>query len=268
MYSVEESVRQAMLCYAILQLYSTIQYVHKLCYVWLYSTVAYAKLWNSSLATYISTKRSKDHWTLAYVIVFIFCLIFALKTLSLLFLFGRSDWTAEQPEYLSYQYSEFQSLAGRSTRPDEVGHHRHRRTGQKQTKQSFNSDVWYIQSPLSITEMQVKSHLFRSEKRQIIFLWWTSTASFIIALELSPWAGCLPSFTEATTRSIPLKSHIKNPTCAVLHHYVFPQNIPRDKFPYERRPKSTAYIPFGEGDYYYTAAVWGGYLEEMYKLVK
>ncbi|KAG7239562.1 hypothetical protein INR49_028713 [Caranx melampygus] len=32
--------------------------------------------------------------------------------------------------------------------------------------------------------------------------------------------------------------------------------------------ESKAYIPAGEGDYYYTAAVWGGYLEEMYKLVK
>ncbi|TKS70001.1 Globoside alpha-1,3-N-acetylgalactosaminyltransferase 1 [Collichthys lucidus] len=42
----------------------------------------------------------------------------------------------------------------------------------------------------------------------------------------------------------------------------------RDRFPYERRPESKAYIPADEGDYYYTAAVWGGYLEEMYKLVK
>lgn len=48
----------------------------------------------------------------------------------------------------------------------------------------------------------------------------------------------------------------------------FPQNTRRDQFPYERRPKSMAYIPADEGDYYYTAAVWGGYLEDMYRLVK
>lgn len=53
------------------------------------------------------------------------------------------------------------------------------------------------------------------------------------------------------------------------HSYFFPlQNTHRDKFPYERHPESKAYIPFGEGDYYYTAAVWGGYMEEMYKLVR
>lgn len=46
------------------------------------------------------------------------------------------------------------------------------------------------------------------------------------------------------------------------------QDTKRENFPYERRPKSKAYIPADEGDYYYTAAVWGGYLEEMYKLVK
>uniref|UniRef100_A0A665SUH3 Globoside alpha-1,3-N-acetylgalactosaminyltransferase 1 (FORS blood group) n=1 Tax=Echeneis naucrates TaxID=173247 RepID=A0A665SUH3_ECHNA len=42
----------------------------------------------------------------------------------------------------------------------------------------------------------------------------------------------------------------------------------RDRFPYERRPESKAYIPAGEGDYYYTAAVWGGYMEDMYRLVR
>uniref|UniRef100_A0A3B4VJ00 Globoside alpha-1,3-N-acetylgalactosaminyltransferase 1-like n=1 Tax=Seriola dumerili TaxID=41447 RepID=A0A3B4VJ00_SERDU len=51
---------------------------------------------------------------------------------------------------------------------------------------------------------------------------------------------------------------------AVLHRGYY-KNTNRDKFPYERRPESKAYIPAGEGDYYYTAAVWGGYLEEMYK---
>lgn len=42
----------------------------------------------------------------------------------------------------------------------------------------------------------------------------------------------------------------------------------RNNFPYERRVESKAYIPADAGDYYYTAAVWGGYLEDMYKLVK
>ncbi|XP_061882223.1 globoside alpha-1,3-N-acetylgalactosaminyltransferase 1-like isoform X1 [Entelurus aequoreus] len=54
---------------------------------------------------------------------------------------------------------------------------------------------------------------------------------------------------------------------AVLHRGYY-KDTHRDKFPYERRPQSKAYIPAGEGDYYYTAAVWGGYLEDMYKLVK
>ncbi|KAJ3593459.1 hypothetical protein NHX12_005794 [Muraenolepis orangiensis] len=54
---------------------------------------------------------------------------------------------------------------------------------------------------------------------------------------------------------------------AVLHrgYYKTPD---RANFPYERRPQSQAYIPIDEGDYYYTAAVWGGYLEDMYTLVK
>lgn len=53
---------------------------------------------------------------------------------------------------------------------------------------------------------------------------------------------------------------------AVLHRGYYKDS--RSRFPYERRPESKAYIPVDEGDYYYTAAVWGGYLEEMYKLVK
>ena len=51
----------------------------------------------------------------------------------------------------------------------------------------------------------------------------------------------------------------------IHHHY---QGSQRDWFPYERRVESTAYIPYGEGDYYYTAAVWGGYVEDMYNLVR
>ncbi|XP_069030396.1 globoside alpha-1,3-N-acetylgalactosaminyltransferase 1-like isoform X2 [Embiotoca jacksoni] len=54
---------------------------------------------------------------------------------------------------------------------------------------------------------------------------------------------------------------------AVLHRGYY-KNTDRDSFPYERRPQSKAYIPAGQGDYYYSAAVWGGYLEDMYKLVK
>ncbi|KAM3626153.1 uncharacterized protein V6R79_023821 [Siganus canaliculatus] len=54
---------------------------------------------------------------------------------------------------------------------------------------------------------------------------------------------------------------------AVLHRGYY-KNTPRERFPYERRPQSKAYIPADEGDYYYTAAVWGGYLEDMYQLVK
>ncbi|CAJ1048856.1 globoside alpha-1%2C3-N-acetylgalactosaminyltransferase 1-like isoform X2 [Xyrichtys novacula] len=54
---------------------------------------------------------------------------------------------------------------------------------------------------------------------------------------------------------------------AVLHRGYY-KNVPRKQFPYERRPESKAYIPIDEGDYYYTAAVWGGYIEDMYKLVK
>uniref|UniRef100_A0A4W6G2I5 Globoside alpha-1,3-N-acetylgalactosaminyltransferase 1, like 5 n=1 Tax=Lates calcarifer TaxID=8187 RepID=A0A4W6G2I5_LATCA len=55
---------------------------------------------------------------------------------------------------------------------------------------------------------------------------------------------------------------------SVVLHRGYYKNTKRDQFPYERRPQSKAYIPLGEGDYYYTAAVWGGNLEEMYKLVK
>ncbi|XP_023268182.1 globoside alpha-1,3-N-acetylgalactosaminyltransferase 1-like [Seriola lalandi dorsalis] len=57
-----------------------------------------------------------------------------------------------------------------------------------------------------------------------------------------------------------------SPLSAVLHRGYYKKY--RNYFPYERRGTSKAYIPPDEGDYYYTAAVWGGYLEEMYKLVK
>ncbi|XP_040216293.1 histo-blood group ABO system transferase-like [Rana temporaria] len=38
------------------------------------------------------------------------------------------------------------------------------------------------------------------------------------------------------------------------------------QFTYERRTISAAYIPYGEGDFYYMAALYGGKVEEMYKL--
>uniref|UniRef100_A0A3B5AHT8 Globoside alpha-1,3-N-acetylgalactosaminyltransferase 1-like n=1 Tax=Stegastes partitus TaxID=144197 RepID=A0A3B5AHT8_9TELE len=58
-----------------------------------------------------------------------------------------------------------------------------------------------------------------------------------------------------------------SPLSAVLHRLYF-EYTKREDFPYERRPESKAYIPPDEGDYYYTAAVWGGCLEDMYKLVR
>ncbi|KAM4021816.1 histo-blood group ABO system transferase 2-like [Anomaloglossus baeobatrachus] len=39
-------------------------------------------------------------------------------------------------------------------------------------------------------------------------------------------------------------------------------------FTYERRPISAAYIPEGQGDFYYMAALYGGKVEEIYKLSK
>uniref|UniRef100_A0A8C5QBE4 Uncharacterized protein n=1 Tax=Leptobrachium leishanense TaxID=445787 RepID=A0A8C5QBE4_9ANUR len=37
-------------------------------------------------------------------------------------------------------------------------------------------------------------------------------------------------------------------------------------FTYERRPISEAYVPYGQGDFYYMAAFYGGTVEEIYKL--
>ncbi|KAG8436830.1 hypothetical protein GDO86_007784 [Hymenochirus boettgeri] len=37
-------------------------------------------------------------------------------------------------------------------------------------------------------------------------------------------------------------------------------------FPYERRPISEAYVPLGQGDFYYMAAFYGGTVQEIYKL--
>ncbi|XP_030638558.1 globoside alpha-1,3-N-acetylgalactosaminyltransferase 1-like [Chanos chanos] len=53
---------------------------------------------------------------------------------------------------------------------------------------------------------------------------------------------------------------------AVLHPGYYTTG--RQRFPYERRPQSQAYIPAGEGDYYYGGAVIGGHLEDVYRLAK
>uniref|UniRef100_H0XZ48 ABO, alpha 1-3-N-acetylgalactosaminyltransferase and alpha 1-3-galactosyltransferase n=1 Tax=Otolemur garnettii TaxID=30611 RepID=H0XZ48_OTOGA len=42
----------------------------------------------------------------------------------------------------------------------------------------------------------------------------------------------------------------------------------RDNFAYERRPQSQAYIPEDEGDFYYTGALFGGSVLEVYRLTK
>uniref|UniRef100_A0A674CSX9 Globoside alpha-1,3-N-acetylgalactosaminyltransferase 1 (FORS blood group) n=1 Tax=Salmo trutta TaxID=8032 RepID=A0A674CSX9_SALTR len=53
---------------------------------------------------------------------------------------------------------------------------------------------------------------------------------------------------------------------AVIHPWFY--QATRDHFTYERRPASTAYIPMDEGDYYYTGAVFGGFVEDVYTLTK
>uniref|UniRef100_A0A673GC88 Globoside alpha-1,3-N-acetylgalactosaminyltransferase 1 (FORS blood group) n=1 Tax=Sinocyclocheilus rhinocerous TaxID=307959 RepID=A0A673GC88_9TELE len=52
----------------------------------------------------------------------------------------------------------------------------------------------------------------------------------------------------------------------VIHPWFF--DAPRDRFTYERRPESQAYIPAGEGDYYYAGAAFGGSLEDVHHLTK
>ncbi|XP_026053204.1 globoside alpha-1,3-N-acetylgalactosaminyltransferase 1-like [Carassius auratus] len=52
----------------------------------------------------------------------------------------------------------------------------------------------------------------------------------------------------------------------VIHPWLY--DTSRDKFTYERSPKSQAYIPAGEGDYYYAGAAFGGSLEDVYHLTK
>ncbi|RXN06013.1 globoside alpha-1,3-N-acetylgalactosaminyltransferase 1-like protein [Labeo rohita] len=52
----------------------------------------------------------------------------------------------------------------------------------------------------------------------------------------------------------------------VIHPWFY--NVPRNQFTYERRPESLAYIPAGEGDYYYAGAAFGGTLEDVLHLTK
>ncbi|NXE68035.1 GBGT1 acetylgalactosaminyltransferase, partial [Calcarius ornatus] len=53
---------------------------------------------------------------------------------------------------------------------------------------------------------------------------------------------------------------------AAIHPGYF--DVPREQFPYERRSSSAAFIPEGEGDFYYGGAVFGGSVEKVYEFTK
>ncbi|MED6276686.1 hypothetical protein CHARACLAT_005517 [Characodon lateralis] len=53
---------------------------------------------------------------------------------------------------------------------------------------------------------------------------------------------------------------------AVIHPGYYQDD--RDKFPYERRPSSRAYLAPGEGDFYYCGGAFGGLLMEVHQLAK
>uniref|UniRef100_A0A4W5JYG5 Globoside alpha-1,3-N-acetylgalactosaminyltransferase 1 (FORS blood group) n=1 Tax=Hucho hucho TaxID=62062 RepID=A0A4W5JYG5_9TELE len=53
---------------------------------------------------------------------------------------------------------------------------------------------------------------------------------------------------------------------ATIHPGYYEQT--HEHYPYERRPASRAYIPAGEGDYYYGGATIAGYVGDMHKLAK
>ncbi|XP_039546662.1 globoside alpha-1,3-N-acetylgalactosaminyltransferase 1-like isoform X2 [Pimephales promelas] len=57
-----------------------------------------------------------------------------------------------------------------------------------------------------------------------------------------------------------------SPLVGVIHAWFYGE--PRNKFTYERRPESQAFIPSNEGDYYYGGAVIGGLVKNVYRLVK
>lgn len=52
----------------------------------------------------------------------------------------------------------------------------------------------------------------------------------------------------------------------VLNPWLHKSN--RDQFSYERRAISSAYIPFGQGDFYLAGGFFGGEVHEVHKLVK
>ncbi|NXQ38848.1 GBGT1 acetylgalactosaminyltransferase, partial [Catharus fuscescens] len=53
---------------------------------------------------------------------------------------------------------------------------------------------------------------------------------------------------------------------AAIHPGYF--SVPREQFPYERRRSSAAFIPEGEGDFYYGGAVFGGLVSRVYEFTK
>ncbi|KAM9402121.1 globoside alpha-1,3-N-acetylgalactosaminyltransferase 1-like [Salvelinus alpinus] len=53
---------------------------------------------------------------------------------------------------------------------------------------------------------------------------------------------------------------------ATIHPGYYEQT--HEHYPYERRPASRAYIPAGEGDYYYGGATIAGYVMDVHKLAK
>ncbi|KAI1886699.1 hypothetical protein AGOR_G00198480 [Albula goreensis] len=53
---------------------------------------------------------------------------------------------------------------------------------------------------------------------------------------------------------------------AAIHPWFY--YLDREHFTYERRPSSKAYIPVGQGDFYYMGAVFGGRVEDVHKLTK
>ncbi|XP_040591465.1 histo-blood group ABO system transferase 1-like [Mesocricetus auratus] len=57
---------------------------------------------------------------------------------------------------------------------------------------------------------------------------------------------------------------ILSPLFATLHLSFYMSN--REVFRYERRPKSQAYIPKDEGDFYYTGSLFGGSVAEIHRL--
>ncbi|NWV38995.1 GBGT1 acetylgalactosaminyltransferase, partial [Grantiella picta] len=53
---------------------------------------------------------------------------------------------------------------------------------------------------------------------------------------------------------------------AAIHPDFF--KVPREEFPYERRSSSAAFIPEGEGDFYYGGAVFGGLVKKVYEFTR